>query len=227
MCRDARVSLDVTQAGLALRVGVTRSYIGTIRAGRRQPDVHVIEAIADALGMDLEVVARVPIVHDRPRPRDAVHARCSGYVDRRLRTVGLETAREVEVVHGRSHGWIDLLAFDQRTRTLLVIDIKTRIDDLGAIERQLSWYERSAGEVGRSLGWRSRVVRSWLVVLASEEVELSLRVNRDLFDRAHPDASPDHAERACADDAKRSDRPRPRDGRSSESGAELAPQDTA
>jgi hypothetical protein len=51
-------------------------------------------------------------------------------------------AREVEIVHGRSHGWIDLLAFDRRTGTMLILEIKTRLSDLGAIERQIAWYER-------------------------------------------------------------------------------------
>ena len=32
---------------------------------------------------------------------------------------------EVEVVEGRAHGWVDLVAFDPRTGTLLVIEVKT------------------------------------------------------------------------------------------------------
>ena len=83
-----------------------------------------------------------------PRQRDAVHAPCSGYANRRFRAGGWETGREVEIVHGRSHGWIDLLAFDPRTGLLLIVEIKTRLDDLGLVERQLAWYERSAFERG-------------------------------------------------------------------------------
>jgi hypothetical protein len=108
-------------------------------------------------------------------------------VDRRLRALGLETAREVEVVHGRSHGWMDLLAFDRRSGTLLLIEVKTRLDDLGAVERQLDWYERSVRETVRRFGWSPRRVRSWLIVLASEEVEVVVRANRDFFDRAFPE----------------------------------------
>ena len=89
-------------------------------------------------------------------------------------------------MQGRSHGWIDLLAFDPRTGILLVVEIKTRLDDLGAIERQLGWYERSAFEVANRLGWQPRTVVGWLLALASDEVEGVLRSNRDLMARAFP-----------------------------------------
>ena len=82
------------------------------------------------------------------------------YVDRRLRSAGWLTLREVEVVHGRSHGWIDLLP-DPRTGRL-VVEIKTRLDDVGAIERQLGWYRRMAPAIARAQGWEVRQTTGWL-----------------------------------------------------------------
>jgi transcriptional regulator with XRE-family HTH domain len=184
------VALDVSQQQLADRVGVTRSYIGRIERGVANPSVRRLETVADALGIELELVARPPTVHEPRHPRDTVHARCSAFVDRRLRALGLETAREVEVVHGRSHGWIDLLAFEPASATIIVIEIKTQLDDLGAIERQLAWYERSAWAIARDLGWSPRRSRSWLLVLASEEIENVIRTHRDLFERAFPRRAP-------------------------------------
>ena len=95
-------------------------------------------------------------------------------------------AREVELVHGRSHGWIDLLAFDARTGTLFIVEVKTRLDDLGAIERQLGWYERRAIHVANDLGWEPRRVNAWLLFLASEEVDLAIRANRHVLATAFP-----------------------------------------
>jgi transcriptional regulator with XRE-family HTH domain len=190
MCLDTRLALDVTQQQLASRVGVSRSYVGRIERGIANPSIRLVESMASTLGIELELVARRPVVHEPRQPRDVVHARCSAYADRRLRALGLETAREVEVVHGRSHGWIDLLAFDRRRGTLLLIEVKTRLDDLGAVERQLSWYERSVWPIARELGWSPRRTRSWLLVLASEEIEASLRANRGLFERAFPTRAP-------------------------------------
>lgn len=185
-CLDTRLALDLTQQAVADRAGVTRSYIARVERGEANPSIRRVEAIADALGLELELAVRPPLVVGGARVRDSVHARCLGYSGRRLSGHGLEVAREVEIVHGRSHGWIDLLAFDPRTGTLLVIEVKTRLDDLGAVERQLGWYERAAWGLTRELGWEPRRLRSWLLVLASDEVEQVLIANRPYLNEAFP-----------------------------------------
>jgi hypothetical protein len=103
-----------------------------------------------------------------------------------LRTAGWLTAREVEVVQARSHGWIDVLAFNPEDETLLVIEIKTRLDDLGSVERQLGWYGRSAGDVARRIGWAPRRIAIWLVVLASDEVDAVIANNVDVLRERFP-----------------------------------------
>jgi transcriptional regulator with XRE-family HTH domain len=178
--------LDVSRTDLARVVGVTPAYIGRIERGDANPPLKLIEAVADALGLDIIMTFRGPIFPAGPRVRDEVHARCSAYVDRRLRGSGWEVVREVEIVHGRSHGWIDLLAFDRRTGTLLIIEVKTRLDDLGATERQLAWYERQAWGAARSAGWRPQRIVSTLLALASDEVEAVVRAHRELIDLALP-----------------------------------------
>ena len=185
-CLSTRVGLDVSRVELARSVGVTPSYIGRIERGTANPPLKLVEAIARALGLEISLAVRGPSFPAGRRVVDAVHARCSAYVDRRLRTAGWSTAREVEIVHGRSHGWIDLLAFDRRTGTLLVIEIKTRLDDLGALERQLGWYERMAWEAARRLGWRPLRVQVCVFALASDEVEAVIRTHRDLIRLAFP-----------------------------------------
>jgi transcriptional regulator with XRE-family HTH domain len=174
LCRDTRVLLDITQSELAAAVGVSRSHIAGVETGRVNPSLDLVGRIGDALGLDLELVGRPPTVI-APRSTDLVHARCSGYVDRRFRLAGWITRREVEVIHARSHGWIDLLAFHPLTRTLVIVEIKTRLDDLGAIERQVAWYERSVRDVVPMFGWRPRRVSSWLLLLESEEVETAVQ----------------------------------------------------
>lgn len=185
LCRDTRVMLDITQRELADAAGVSRSLIAAIEAGQANPSLDVVMRIGDALGLDLQLVGRPPVAIGARKP-NIVHARCSGYVDRRLRAVGWQTRREVEIASDRSHGWIDLLAFDPRTRVLVIVEVKTWLDDIGAIERQLAWYERVAKGVASGIGWQPDRVMSWLLVLASEEVENSLRRYRDLFRIAFP-----------------------------------------
>jgi hypothetical protein len=78
------------------------------------------------------------------------------------------------------------VAFDQRTGTLLIIEIKTKLDDLGAIERQIGWYERMAWHTADRMGWRPRRVVSCVLALASDEVEHVVRSHRDLFRLSFP-----------------------------------------
>lgn len=181
--------LDITQAELAAAVGVSRSHIAGIETGRVDPSLDLVWSIADRLGLDLQLVGRPPLALE-PRRGDLVHARCSSYVDRRLQRHGWATAREVEVVAGRAHGWIDLPAFDPRSRTLIIVEVKTRLDDIGGVERQIAWYEREAFGVARSLGWRPRRTRAWLLLLASDEIESQISLHRDLLRRAFPDRAP-------------------------------------
>lgn len=185
LCRTTRIRLDITQAQIARAVGVTRAYISAIELGRANPTIEIVERTCDALGLDLDLVARSPIVIGN-RQRDLVHARCSAYVQRRLEAIGLECLREVEIVLGRSHGWIDILAFDRATGTLYIIEVKTSIDDVGGAERQLGWYERAGPDAARVRGWNVRRVRAWLLVLASEDVEASIRVDREVLRVAFP-----------------------------------------
>jgi DNA-binding XRE family transcriptional regulator len=178
--------LDITQAELAAAVGVSRSHIAGIETGRVDPSLDLVWSIADRLGLDLQLVGRSPLALERRRG-DLVHARCSSYIDRRLQRHGWAVAREVEVLSGRAHGWIDLLAFDPRSRTLIVVEVKTRLDDIGAVERQIAWYEREAFRVARSLGWQPRRSFAWLLLLASDEIESQISVHRHLLRRAFPD----------------------------------------
>lgn len=186
LCRDTRTALDVTQAELARSVGVSRAHVSAIEAGRANPSLDLIDRVAEALGLGLGFAVRDPIILGGGRQRDAAHAWCSGYTERRLRGAGWETAREVPLVHGRTHGWVDVIAYDRRSGTLLIIEVKTWIDDLGAVERQLNWYERSAMRLAHRYGWYPRRVLTWLVVLATDAVDASIRANRDVIDRAFP-----------------------------------------
>ncbi|HEV8697917.1 MAG TPA: hypothetical protein VGQ89_09505 [Candidatus Limnocylindrales bacterium] len=90
------------------------------------------------------------------------------------------------IVRGRMRGWIDLLAFDPRRRILLVVEIKTWLDDLGAVERQVDWYVREAPAIARQFGFLPTRTVGWLLVLATAEVDGAIRTNRDAIARRFP-----------------------------------------
>ncbi len=118
---------------------------------------------------------------ERPRPCSVLGVRRPALAGRRMVDRARSPPRGWPIPR-----WIDLLAFDPSTGSLVVIEIKTRVDDIGAVERQLGWYERSAPELARERGWAPRSVRGVLLVLASEEVERTLHANRDALGMAFP-----------------------------------------
>jgi transcriptional regulator with XRE-family HTH domain len=185
-CRDVRARLGLSLEEVAAAAGITSSYLARVERGRVNPTFDTVDRVAEALGLQLILDIQGPVFLGSPPMRDLVHARCSAYVDRRLRAAGWLTAREVALIDGRYRGWIDLLAFDPTTGTFLIIEIKTRLDDLGALERQLSWYERSAPDLARERGWSTRTIRSAALFLASEEVERALSANREAIAVALP-----------------------------------------
>jgi len=185
LIRDARTMLDISQHDLAVAVGVTRAYIGRIEAGRANPTVDLIDRLAQSLGIGVRLMGDLPVVESE-RQSDAVHAWCSGYVSRRLRRLGWEVRREVLVGSGNRRGWIDIVAFHPHTRTLLLIEIKTWLDDLGAVERQIGRYEQSWRAVAEAFGWRPALWSPWLLVTQTAQADEFIRRNRSTLRDAFP-----------------------------------------
>ena len=106
----------------------------------------------DALGTRVTISWSGTVDVSFPAQRDQLHARLVGYVAQRL-VDGFVVRREVPIGGYRVHGWIDLLAWDPRRRVVLVVEAKSSIRDLGALERQVGWYEGAALPVARAAGW--------------------------------------------------------------------------
>ena len=147
-----------------------------------------------AMGMTLRTLAEAvgvtpshiwAIEHGQANPSLDLVVRLARALD-----LELEVTLRPPIIHG-DRRQIDLLAFDRTSGTLLVIEIKTRLDDLGAIERQLGWYERSAMAAARELGWQPRRTISWLLLLATEESDGRLHQNRDAIAAGFRGRQPD------------------------------------
>lgn len=187
-CRDVRRRLDLGLREVAAAARISPSYLGRLERGLANPTFARAVEIATVLGMaiSLEVTGPIVLGAEPLRRRDTVHASCSGFVGRRLRRAGWIVLREVLFADGPYRGWIDILAFDPVTGRMLIIEIKTRLDDLGAIERQVGWYERNAGAIARSNGWSVTSTMTLLLVLASEENERTISAARDVLGQAFP-----------------------------------------
>jgi len=184
--RKVRLELRLTQAQVADAAHVSRGYVAAIEAGTANPTLDAVERIGTVLGLETDLILRPPTLIESSRQRDLVHARSIAYVERRLRAAGWETAHEVEIIQGRSHGWIDIVAFQPTSECLLVIEIKTRLIDLVSVERQMGWYGRAGGDVAHRTGWLPRRIVAWLLVLASEEVDRVIATNTQLHRAGFP-----------------------------------------
>jgi hypothetical protein len=94
-----------------------------------------------------------------------------------LERAGWFVEREVQIGDPRRPGWIDVLAFHPSTRTLLIIEIKTRFDDMGGLERQLAWYQGEASAAARRRGWLPLRVMTAALFLATDANDRTMRDN--------------------------------------------------
>jgi len=181
------VAIGWSQAELARRARTSQSSTSRIERGLiDRVDVGVIGRLCDALGCRLSLRVDAPFLSDRLRQREPAHAACVAYVARRLAAAGWEIRRGVEIVDGRSHGWIDVFGYRPGGDILLVAEIKTQIEDVGNLERTLGWYEREAPSAARRIGWRTRSVVGAAIVLDTSETAHRLRANREALLQTFP-----------------------------------------
>lgn len=184
---EVRREVGWSQDELGRRAGVSQSTICRLEQGAIENlTIGTAARVLDALGIKVTLELKSPLIANGPRQRDAGHARCMAYVVRRLTRLGWIVQTETEVVSGAARGWIDVLAFRPSDGTLLVIEIKTELPDIGAAMRQHAWYEREAWQVARGFDWQPTRRVGAVLVLASAANMDRLRANRDLLTHAFP-----------------------------------------
>jgi transcriptional regulator with XRE-family HTH domain len=183
-----RQSIGWTERELADRLGTNQGAIQRLEGGAQAHlNVGLATAALDVLGIRLTIDANAMGLADRREQRDSVHARCCGYIARQLEQRGWAVRTEGEVGEGRTRGWIDVLAFRQSDRALLIIEVKTELNDVGRLLRSLGWYARSCRDAAHSIGWRPRLVVPALIALATVETDARLIANAELVRNALPD----------------------------------------
>ena len=187
--RSARLACGWSQREMAGRLGTNQSAIRRLESSAtRLLDVALASAAMNLLGIVFSLDANGPGIATRREQQDAVHARCVAYVVRRLERDGWIVVVEVEIGSGRLRGWIDILAYHPVHRALLVIEVKTVLDDVGRLLRTLGWYTRSSRAAAAARGWRPTRI-AWLVaVLATDEADARITANRWLLGRELPGA---------------------------------------
>lgn len=185
--RSTRLLIGWTQADLARRAKTSQTTIWRLESGRADHiDLAATERVLAALGIAVTVSATMRHLADRERQRDAVHAVLNGSSARRHAGAGWRVITEAQIGDDRPRGWIDLLAFRESDRSLLVQETKGDLPDFGALQRSVAFYEREARTVARRMGWAPRRVAVLVVAMDSQAVAERLRANRDLLLQAFP-----------------------------------------
>lgn len=144
--RRLRLEAGVSVADLANVVGIHRSYIPMIEAGRAHPSVEVLAAIGVALGADLSIryfAGAGPRLHDRFQAE---------MIETLLRRLDRRWQPSVEVAIDRpARGVIDLVLTDRVGRVVVAAEAQS---ELRRLEQQIRWASEKADGLARQIAER-------------------------------------------------------------------------
>lgn len=153
------------QADLSNVSGVRRATIGRLERGHfEQVTLGVIRRVAAALDVRVDLNPRWR-TGELDRLLDAGHAALVQAVIKRLgETHGWLAQPEVSFSIWGERGSIDVLAFHPESGMLLVVEVKTSLNDLQETLATLDRKRRLAVQIAAGRGWQATAVSSWLVL---------------------------------------------------------------
>lgn len=163
--RAIRVRKGWRQVDVSVRCGVSQQLISDIELGRLE-DVclKTLRDVCRSLDIELSFAPRWR-GPELDRLLDADHAALVDLLIRMLRAAAWETLPEWTFNHYGERGSIDILAWHEPTRTLLIIEVKTRIVDVQALLASHGRKVRIAPLVlSKERGWTPLAVGRLLVL---------------------------------------------------------------
>lgn len=153
------------QEDLAAAAGVSRALVALAETGAiERLTVRSLRRIAGPLEIRLPLAPRWN-GGEADRLRDRDHAQLVEEVTAFLRRFGWDVAVEFTFSHYGERGSIDIVAWDTESRTLLVIEVKTRVYDVQALIAGLDRKARLAGQLLRAeRGWDPLAVSRLIVM---------------------------------------------------------------
>jgi hypothetical protein len=188
--RTLRQRTHLTQHEVSVKSGVVRWKIGRLERDlidRLRFDE--VERCLAALGAELEVRVSYRGA-EVDRLIDRVHSLVAARVVDVLRRHGWQVQTEVTFSEWGERGSYDILAWHPRTRTLLVIEVKSELASVEGTMRQLDVKVRLAQSVARKrFGWQSRAIASVLVLPEDRSARRQVTANAALLRATLPATS--------------------------------------
>jgi transcriptional regulator with XRE-family HTH domain len=166
--RALRLRRRLRQADASVAAGIPRDVAMRIEAGRlERVRFGDIRRYAASLGarFDGSVLWQGA---DLDRMMNHGHARMHEVISRWLTAVGgWTTLPEVSFSFHGDRGVIDILAWHAASRTVLIIELKTRIVDINDLMTTMDIRARLARRIARERGWDPMVIGLWVAVAPS------------------------------------------------------------
>lgn len=185
--RAVRLHIGLRQVDLAAGSGVSQSAVSRLELGRGEAmSIGDIARVAEALDIRLALDAWWR-AGDVSRLLDADHATIVELVVGSLRRLGWQVRLEYGFNHFGERGSVDVVAWHAATRTLLLIEVKSRLADL---QELLATFARKLRIVPRLLaeseGWRALHVGSLIVLPGSRANRAVVVRHGNIFEAAFP-----------------------------------------
>ena len=163
--RIARIRRGWRQSDLAAAAGVSRGTVSRIeRSAIHEISFGTLVAVAAALDVRVELLTRSRGA-DLDRLLNQKHAALAEAVIARFRRIGGWVVRpEVSFSEWGERGIVDLLAWHEPSASVLVIELKTEIVDVGELLGTLDRKRRLGVAIAASVGWPARTVATCLIV---------------------------------------------------------------
>ena len=185
--RVIRVRKHLRQSDVARRAGVSRQAVGRVEAGMagRYP-LDVVRAVANALGASVDSRVRFQGA-DLDRIVHAAHADLHESVSAFFGTLaGWAWLPEVTFAHYGERGVIDILAWHAKSRSLLIIELKTELVDPQGLAATMHRRVRLGAEIAAHHGWDPATVSGWVIVRHSRTEQRRLQRHEGILRRAFP-----------------------------------------
>ena len=163
--RTVRRRLGWRQVDVAGRARVSAAVVSRIERGRLDSiSLARLRRVAEALEIRLDVAATWR-GGELERLVNARHAAMHEVALALFEAVtGWETAAEVSFSIYGERGVIDILAWHERTRTLLIVELKTEVVDPQALVGTMDRRRRLAARIGADRGWQPDHVATWVIL---------------------------------------------------------------